>query len=111
MLTLQSHGFRSLTMTNRVIELLTFRLRAGRDAESFQEGIAASMEFLQRQHGFRGRRLGRTGNGSWADEIEWADMPAARAAAAAFLADATLAPFIAAIEPMSVRLEHYELRG
>ena len=45
------------------------------------------------------------------DEIEWADMPAARAAAAAFLADATLAPFIAAIEPMSVRLEHYELVG
>lgn len=89
-----------------VLELVSFRLVPGTAPTVFVTLAQATEPLLRRQPGFVSRRLVATPEGVWTDIVEWASMEAATAAARVVLADASFAPFIAAIDMATVSMAH-----
>ena len=93
-----------------ILELVTFRLRAGVSEEQFIEAVRAVDTFLTDRAGFRARQVLRTeADGGWVDLVWWADLAAARSAADAIGQDPAAASFMACIDPASVQVSHSEL--
>lgn len=92
-----------------IIEIVSFRLAAGMGDDEFIQAVKASSGFIQKQTGFIARRLSKADDGLWTDHIEWASLANANAAAESFMIEETLAPFMAAIDPMSINMSHNEL--
>ena len=93
-------------MTNHVVEAVTFRLASGITDTDFVGTLGATNAYLKTCPGFVSRRLSRAEDGTWLDHIEWETLDAAHAAAKAFPAQPTVAPFIRAIDPGSAQMRH-----
>jgi hypothetical protein len=95
-------------MHNRpaTLEHVTFRLKPGCDPDAFVAAAAATGPALERQPGFRDRRLTRLDDGRWADLVAWSDLDAARAGAAAMMAEPAFAPFLAMIDLEGIEMRH-----
>lgn len=89
-----------------VIEIVTFRLVADADAAVFRQAAAQTDAVLARNPAYGARVLTRDSDGLWTDIIHWSSMAAAETAAAGMMEDAGFAPFLAMIDPASVRMRH-----
>ena len=96
-------------MDGRVIELVTFRLEAGVEADAFRAAAERATGFMRDQPGFLRRRLSCAEDGLWIEHVEWSGMAEARAAAAAIGKDERAREFVRAVDGESVRLIHAEL--
>ncbi|NSX56636.1 antibiotic biosynthesis monooxygenase family protein [Parasulfitobacter algicola] len=96
-------------MSKNIIETVTFKLN---DGVSRQDFIAAANEmspWVESRPGFLHRRLSCTEDGIWIEHIQWADMDAAKAAAAEIGKIPGNANFLSAINGPTVQLTHSEL--
>ncbi|MEM7488046.1 MAG: hypothetical protein AAF390_02870, partial [Pseudomonadota bacterium] len=78
--------------------------------ETFAEAARDMSEWITAQPGFIARRLSVAEDGTWIEQVEWADMAAAKAAAAAIGDAPGNAGFLRAIDGPSVEMRHSELR-
>ncbi|HHG91150.1 MAG TPA: hypothetical protein ENJ90_11840 [Devosia sp.] len=96
-------------MTNRVIEVVSFRLAPGVSDEEFLKTVPASSEFVAGMPGFVARRLSRGEDGRWLEHIEWQTLEQAQAAAQMFMKEEGLKPMIQAIDGAGARMSHNRL--
>ena len=96
-------------MPKPVMETVTFKLNDGTDRAAFAAAAAAMEGWLVTQPGFVRRRLSVTTDGTWVEQIEWADMDAARAAAAGIGKEPGNAEFLRAIDGPSATVLHSEI--
>ena len=94
-----------------VIECVLFRLRPGVTEAEFLAAVPATEAFLRACPGFVRRRLGRAADGEWHDHVEWTGMDEALAAARAFMAEPSVRPFNAAIDPAASRMRHFTVQA
>ena len=92
-----------------IVEIVSFRLAAGISDDKFVAAVQASNDFIQKQPGFIARRLSKADDGTWTDHIEWATLELATSAAESFMMEKTLAPFMMAIDPISINISHNKL--
>ena len=96
-------------MTDHVMETVTFKLNADGDRAAFADAARAMNAYVEGCPGFIARRLSCTAEGLWIEQIEWASMDDARAAAAG-IGDAPVnAPFLQAIDGPSATVMHSQL--
>lgn len=93
-----------------VLEIVWFRLQAGADPSAFVQAARQTETLLRRCPGFVRRMLVEDQN-LWGDLVEWRDRASAMAAAETVLQDAAFAPFIAMIDPGTLRLGHHAIRA
>ena len=91
------------------VEVVTFRLVAGTDPDTFLAAARATEGPLRAQPGFVRRRLVQGADGQWTDWVEWRDAVTAHRAAEAMMAEPAFAPFMALIEGPSVVMRHETL--
>lgn len=96
-------------MAQHVIETVTFKLNAGVSHADFVAAAEGMGAWIQAQPGFLRRRLSCTEDGTWIEHVEWADMDAAKAAAASIGDAPGNAAFLSAIEGPSVTMMHSAL--
>ena len=96
-------------MSRHVIETVLFRLKDGISRDDFVKAAETVNGFVAARKGFVSRRLSCTADGLWIEHIEWADMTAAKAAAADLGKTAPNLPFLSAIDEPSVTLHHGNL--
>ncbi len=96
-------------MTNRVIEVVTFKLAKGVSDEEFLKTVPASSEFVRNLPGFIARRLSKGDNGIWLEHIEWKSLDDAKAASQAFMQEESLKPMMQAIDGSGARVGHNQL--
>ncbi len=96
-------------MTKHVIETVTFRLNDGVSREKFTKHATAMNDFVTSRDGFIARRLSCSEEGEWIEHIEWADMDAAKGAAAEIGKTDGNRPFLSAINGATVTVQHTEL--
>jgi hypothetical protein len=93
-----------------ILELVSFRLRAGVSGEQFNEAVRSVDTFLAERQGFLSRQvLTADSDGSWVDLVWWSGLEAAQSAAEAIRNDPRAAPFMACLDPASVSLSHARL--
>lgn len=96
-------------MGKHVMETVTFNLSEGTRREAFAAAVRRMSGWLAAQPGFVARRLSMAADGTWVEQVEWADMEAARAAAAAIGTAPDNAEFLKAIDGSSAQMRHSEL--
>ncbi|MGV6803856.1 MAG: hypothetical protein ACWA49_06580 [Ruegeria sp.] len=89
-----------------VAEIVTFALANGTTPEEFVKLSQASEAFVRSAPGFTHRQLSQGEDGRWTDYVVWANMQAARDAAAQFPQQDCAAGMMAAIDPDSVQMRH-----
>ncbi|MGW3240321.1 hypothetical protein [Streptomyces olivaceus] len=93
-----------------ILELVSFRLRAGVSEEQFNEAVRSVDIFLAERSGFLSRQvLTVGGDGSRVDLVWWSTLEAAQSAADAIRSDSRAASFMACLDPASVSLSHARL--
>ncbi len=93
-------------MTNRVVEVVTFKLMPGVSDADYVEATAKTGEFIGRMRGFIDRRLSKGADGVWMDYVIWADLAAAREAGAKFPQAECTADVIRMIDPATLVMRH-----
>ena len=96
-------------MPKPIIETVTFKLNDGVSKEDFIAAANAINAWVKTRPGFVRRRLSCAPDGTWVEQIEWADLKAAKGAAAEIGEAAGNAVFLSAINGPSVQLVHSEL--
>lgn len=96
-------------MSKNVIETVTFKLNEGVSREDFIVAAKDTSAWVESRPGFMHRRLSCTADGTWIEHIQWADMDAAKAAAAEIGKTPGNAKFLSAINGPTVQLMHSEL--
>jgi hypothetical protein len=94
-------------MANAILEIVEFR--ASGDVDILVASAAAMESWLNQQPGFRWRRLAKLDEGQFVDCIEWQDMAAAQAAAAAIMSAPAADAFMAQIDGTSLNMRHAEI--
>ncbi len=97
---------RAGTGTDKVLEVVTFRLVPGVTDAQFLAAASGTEVALAAQPGFVRRTLLRDDTGLWTDAVEWQGLTLAVAAARAVMADPGFAPFGAAIDMTTLRMQH-----
>ena len=92
--------------TAPVMEIVSFRLNPGVEAEDFRNAASAVDSLLRARGTASARRLVVDDDGLWTDIIEWASMAEAKSAAEDLVQDPLFAPFGAMIDPSTVNLRH-----
>jgi heme-degrading monooxygenase HmoA len=92
-----------------IVEMVELKVRAEVSEEEFLRAAEAASAFLRTLPGFLRRRLLKGPDEEWVDYVEWASMPEALAAAAAFNGEAATDAFNAALAPGSVRMRHFSI--
>lgn len=93
-----------------VVEVVEFRLAS--DATSSQFVMAAAdleAAFLCDAPGFVRRTLTQRPDGIWLDMVEWTTLDEALAAADAILVEPSAATFMQAIDPDSIKMNHWNI--
>lgn len=93
----------------QVQEVVRFRLLPGTDAAAFLAAARATAAPLRHQPGFLRRALLRHEDGSWTDQVDWADRPSAEKAATAMMAEPAFQPFMALIDMATLAMDHPDL--
>jgi hypothetical protein len=89
-----------------VVEIVTFRLRAGSDPQAFAAAAARLTPVLRQTGAAQTRTLSGPTDGLWTDHITWSSLDAARAAAQTVVAHPEAAEFLAMINPDGVTMRH-----
>lgn len=97
-------------MAEPVAEIVTFRLMDGADASAFLAAAEGMMPFLEETGAFLNRTISVDETGEWTDHISWTSMAAAKSAAAAMMEQPEAGPFMALIDPETVKMRHATIR-
>lgn len=97
-------------MKTNVIEVVQFRLAPNVAEPEFLGAAETASQFLKSCDGFVRRHLSKAEDGVWLDHVEWRDLSAAKAASEAFSKQASLMPFMQAIDMASAAMSHNELK-
>lgn len=92
-----------------VIEIVSFRVLDGTSQRDFLAAAAGTDAALRLQPGFVSRKLLQSPDGTWIDLVEWKDLPKAQAAAQAMMEEPSFRPFMAMIDPATVKMSHSAL--
>ena len=95
--------------TATCLEMVRFRLQPGITDEAFLSLNAATAAFLNSQEGFGRRLLSKGPEGTWADLVEWESLTLAQKASERIMTEPSLAPFMNAIDPESILMDHLEI--
>jgi hypothetical protein len=95
--------------TATCLEMVRFRLQPGITEEAFLSFNAATADFLGRQKGFSRRLLSKGSDGMWTDLVEWESLALARQASEQIMTERSLGPFMTAIDPGSIMMDHLEI--
>ncbi len=90
----------------RVMEIVSFRLNDGVDAEEFRKAAEAIDTLLQGRGTATARTLVVDDDGLWTDIVEWSTMEEAKSAAEELVKDPLFGPFGAMIDGASVQMRH-----
>lgn len=96
-------------MTKHVMETVTFKLNDGVSRDAFAAAARAMTDWVSAQPGFVRRRLSVSEDGTWVEQIEWASMAEAKAAATGIGEAPGNAPFLKAIDGPSAQMRHSEI--
>ena len=96
-------------MTKHVMETVTFKLNEGTGRREFADAARTMNAWVEAQPGFVRRRLSCTDDGTWVEQIEWASMDDARAAASKIGKEPANAPFLQAIDGPSAKVLHLQV--
>jgi hypothetical protein len=96
-------------MSKPIIETVTFQLNEGVSRDDFVAAAKGISAWVEAQPGFIQRRLSCTVDGTWIEHIQWANMDAAKAAAAKIAETSRNVDFLSAINGPTVQLMHSEL--
>ena len=97
------------TAHKHVMETVTFKLNEGTSRDEFAEAAKGMNDWVAAQPGFVRRRLSCTQDGTWVEQIEWASMEDAKAAASRIGKEPGNASFLKAIDGPSAKLMHSEV--
>jgi len=89
-----------------VAEIVTFRLAEGVSETAFLTSARAVQDLLRAQPGYMTRSLSLAPDKTWTDHVIWTEMDLALNAARLIFDDPRAAPFIQAIDPDSVQMQH-----
>ena len=89
-----------------VLEIVTFRLVPGSDTTEFLDAARGTEAVLRDEGALVRRFLTVDSDGLWTDVIEWTSQDAALAAAEMIMAEPSVHPFMAMIDPKSVSMRH-----
>jgi hypothetical protein len=90
-------------------EIAMFQLNDGVDREAFLRAAEATTGWLRNRPGYLGRDLLEEDGGQWVDLVRWSTIDQARSTAEAMLRATETGPFVAAIDPATVRMLHPRL--
>ncbi|WP_310619491.1 hypothetical protein [Flexibacterium corallicola] len=93
-------------MTNKVLEVVEFKLNSGANPEEFLQQALAAEEFIKSLDGCEGRYLTAGEDGLWADIVQWRDMDAASHASKVFPKAEQVQGMMKMIDGQTVRLQH-----
>lgn len=93
-------------MSNTVIEMVTFKLNPGVSDTDYVAASRRTEDFVRGLPGFIDRSLSKGEDGTWTDYVTWADMAAAKAAAAQFPQAECAADMMRMIDPASISMRH-----
>lgn len=93
-----------------VAEIVTFRLIEGADPVAFSKAAEGMKPFLDSTGAVLSRTLSVDETGLWTDHITWTSMQAATSAAARVMEQPEAGPFMALIDPDSVKMRHAPIR-
>ena len=96
-------------MSKHVMETVTFRLTSGISRAHFAQAAQEMTGWITTRPGFVARRLSVADDGIWVEQVEWASMDDAKAAAAAIGEAQGNVPFLKFIDGASVQMRHSEL--
>ena len=91
-----------------VVEVVTFKLKAGVDEAAFLRAADTIMLALQAMSGYIDRELLKDQHGQWMDVLHWRSMGHALAAAEALMAVPDAGPFMSMLDETSVAMYHLE---
>jgi hypothetical protein len=94
------------TMSGNVIEIVNFKLAKGVTPDQFLADASTSNTFLKTQKGFISRKLILNKDGEYTDIAVWSSIEDAQNAMDASMKDQSIASFINAIDPTSMKIEH-----
>lgn len=97
-------------MSAHVMETVQFSLVDGVSESAFMRAAEQSKVFVSACSGFIARRLSRSEDGVWLEQIEWASMQDAKAANAAISDAPDAVAFLKLIDGASVIVRHSELK-
>jgi hypothetical protein len=98
-----------IAMSQRTIEIVSFRLVNETSEQDFLKAIEATNNFLKSQKGFISRRLSKDDAGNFFDHVEWATLDDAKVAMESSMQKPELLPFLQMIDPASIKLFHNKL--
>ena len=90
----------------RVMEIVTFRLNDGVDAEAFRQAARGIDRLLRDRGTASARTLVVDEDGLWTDIVEWCSMEEAKQAAEELVKEPEFAPLGAMIDGTSVQMRH-----
>ncbi len=93
-------------MSTTVIEMVSYKLKAGVSKEQLTATHEKVNAFLQQQAGFMYRSLSEDNDGLLFDVVYWQDMDAAKAAGEQFMADAAGQALVALTDEESITMRH-----
>lgn len=94
------------TMSGKIIEIVSFKLVNGVTPDQFLSAATTTNAFLKTQKGFISRKMIVNKDGSYTDIAVWSSLGDAQGAMDASMKDASIAAFINAIDPASMKVEH-----
>ena len=103
---IRSHPARPAPATGAVMEIVTYRLIDGIDAEAHLADARATEAYLRGTGAVRRRALTVDEDGVWTDMIEWTSLDAARAAEEAAMSRPEFAAFFGAMDGKTVDMRH-----
>lgn len=92
-----------------ILELVTFRLMDDVSEKRFSAAVRSVDEFLAEQAGFLARQVMTAEDGGRVDLVWWKDLESAQEAARAIREAPRAEPFLACLDPGSIRVSHSEL--
>ncbi len=91
-----------------VVEVVTFKLKAGVDEAEFLRAADAIVSDLQAMSGYIDRELLKGQHGEWMDILHWQSMEQALAAAEAIMAAPNAGLFMSMLDETNVAMHHLE---
>lgn len=95
-------------MTIEIIETVTFKLSKNVSESTFFKAAKAAGNFIHAQQGFLSQTLSKSEDGNWLDYSVWSNMEDSLLASKALMADASIKPYMQAVDMSSIQVARYK---
>ncbi|MTI09983.1 antibiotic biosynthesis monooxygenase family protein [Curvivirga aplysinae] len=96
-------------MTDKVFEIVRFKLAEGVQENDFIKTTEAVTTYLKNCKGFITRYLSKSEDNIWLEYIEWDNMENAKAASKDFMQQESIQPYLQSLDADSVHMSHQNL--